>query len=390
MRAETETLARKTLLCLAVLLYCFIIGNCNEVFAQTAEWQHPPRLYFKTPARMLTDNTRVFWPLTLPQVTTDFLATLPSAATEVQIFFFWSQLCPTGPNACDFSIVDKTLQFWAEHNKKVILAIQTVSYPEKIIINHSPSFTQATPDWVLQRVRTFVHQTRTMGQARTGSGAASPDIDATFPVYWDGAYIREVEHLIDTFAARYDGNPVLSGVFMTFGLNGEDLSFQDTPGLSASNWIDGFEVPIVNRYVDDFKRTQLEFPVGFLGYLRLRALRANDIAAEGVIDRFTNKLIQYRLLFSNEGLSSMSLDWLQKDAMISAAFNLRTLIKAHSAGDPISLEMWRPFSGKGMEDLGAIEAAVRFIKPNRLGLFNPTTSRGEAQTQEFLKNLGYQ
>jgi hypothetical protein len=52
--------------------------------------------------------------------------------------------------------------------------------------------------------------------------------------------------------------------------------------------------------------------------------------------------------------------------------------------------MWRPFSGKGMEDLGAIEAAVRFIKPNRLGLFNPTTSRGEAQTQEFLKNLGYQ
>jgi hypothetical protein len=51
--------------------------------------------------------------------------------------------------------------------------------------------------------------------------------------------------------------------------------------------------------------------------------------------------------------------------------------------------MYSPLSSPFTQNLSAIEQTIQAIKPNRLGLFNPTVNRSATQTQQLLSDLGY-
>jgi hypothetical protein len=284
-----------------VLLSATIWFYCNHINNQTStkpntSINHLPSLYFKQPYYLLSDGTNALFPVTLDQVTTAFAPTLPAAATDVDISFYWSQLCPTDAAHCDFSLIDKTLTYWAKQNKGVILSIQVVSYPTKTIQNGKVMFISATPPWVMKSVATYIQSSKVIGQVSPQSGTQYPDMPYSFPTFWDPTFVADVKQLITTLGARYDGNPAISHLRMGFGFNGEDLTFQTMPDLSPQHWITDYESPLVTTYLNAFKKTPLEFDMAFLGHLKKIAAQQNNQNDQTLIDGFVNTIISRHIL----------------------------------------------------------------------------------------------
>ena len=75
---------------------------------------------------------------------------MSGVAFEIQ----WSQLCPV-ENQCNFSIIDRVLDYWHAAGRKVILSVAPIFAPMEKFGPGGHSFVPGTPDSVLQRVATF-------------------------------------------------------------------------------------------------------------------------------------------------------------------------------------------------------------------------------------------
>src|SRR5579864_5029408 len=127
-----------------VCLCLFIIASGNFAAGR-------PALFFYSPPFRPAGSLTLRSPPTLSadQITTLFPA-IPEMSGVV-LMVYWSTLCPQA-DSCDFSLIDKTLDYWGRRGKKVLLAVATMGFPDSLPVHGTETLVGATPDWVLAKV----------------------------------------------------------------------------------------------------------------------------------------------------------------------------------------------------------------------------------------------
>ncbi|MGH9961833.1 MAG: hypothetical protein ACREBC_32670, partial [Pyrinomonadaceae bacterium] len=234
------------------------------------------------------------------QITLDFPAI--DEMSGVALIVYWSQMCPSR-FLCDFSLIDTVVDYWSRRSKRVILGVATVGYP--ILVNDEDSYETATPDWVLQDLRTY-----SSWASAIGSKGDRPYVYATFPSYGDPRFVDYVRDLVKRLA-KYDGYLGISYVRISTGILTEDFpSFRgfkwEIAGFGDLKWLD-YCRRIVDIYLAHFRRSALEFDISYLSWAYVRG--APNVKA--AVDQFIDYLISKRIFLAYNGLSSDSLALLE-------------------------------------------------------------------------------
>jgi hypothetical protein len=322
-------------------------------------------LFFYPPPLKLSDGSLLASPVTVDerQITSEFPTN--KEMSGVVLIVYWSTLCPTQAH-CDFSIIQNTLDYWAQRQKKVVLSVATVGFPMQAV--GSPSgFVNATPDWLLDEVRTFTEPSRTIS-----STIPAPQVSTRFPSYFDPRFVGAVRQLVQEIS-RFDGHRALAQVRISTGLLGEDNPSVDgyrsrDPEFTERRWIE-YSKGLLSIYERYFRKTQLELDIGYVSWARVLA----DSTAREEADAFIDQLISDHIFIAFNGLDSNTDKALGAEdasgALRGPARSIRYLLAAKSHGESIGLEASGPIYVPKMQDASAIAEAIRKISPNRLVLF---------------------
>jgi hypothetical protein len=262
-----------------------------------------PNLYFAKPPTRLADGSLVGGPaaFTVEEITTGF----PEIAEMkgVLLTVYWATICPT-EERCDYSIIDKALQYWGAKGKKVILAVATIGFPRKVLRDGAEVLVNATPEWVMRETGTYsLPGSITFGVI--GSKSMQGTATVVYPQFWHPAFMTEIERLVRQLAVRYDGNPTIAQLRMGFGLMTEENPpvgwFGQTPvGYSEIGWIDTC-ARIAAIYQQNFHKSQLEFQITRMasGYVFLK-----DSAYRAAVDNLMNWLEQHKVFLAYDNLTN--------------------------------------------------------------------------------------
>jgi len=106
----------------------------------------PPELYFYPPPYKLPNGSLSPSILTVaPEQITDLFPSVKEM-DGVVLLVAWNQLCPRA-NSCDFSLIDRVLNYWGPRGKKVILSLSTMGLPVKVMVDGRERFLEETPEW---------------------------------------------------------------------------------------------------------------------------------------------------------------------------------------------------------------------------------------------------
>ena len=168
-----------------------------------------------------------------------------------QLSYCWARLEPE-PRQYRWDIIEADMDIWARNGKKCWLEVSTAG---RWWANSECD--PGTPQWVYDQGVPFVKAPKT----------------ATYPVFWDGRYLKEWEKFIHAFARRFDGDPRVEFFAPGGYSNGTEpkLSSKEDDQL-MDQWkqhgFDGFTAsgiylskgvkPVLKFFFDAFKRT----PVG--------------------------------------------------------------------------------------------------------------------------------
>jgi hypothetical protein len=120
--------------------------------------------------------------------------------TGTTLTFEWSQLEPA-PGQFSWARVDGAIAPWAAAGKHVILRVSAGGQA-----SWGAAAANATPTWVYAQ----------------GVPSVTDD-GSTLPAYWNPTFLADYDAFIKAYAARYDGNPVVSFIEMGIGDGGETL-----------------------------------------------------------------------------------------------------------------------------------------------------------------------
>lgn len=288
------------------------------------------------------------------------------------LIVYWSSLCPR-KGECDFSLIDSSINYWRERGKKIILDVATIGYP----LQTDEGRQSATPDWVLNGVRTYAIDTRILAtEAREGR--------QDMPDFRDPAFVDAVADLV-AHLARYDGNPNIAQIRIGTGLMGEDNPLMGplsapVNGLTEQDWLE-YTTKIAALYFAKFKNTQLEFDIGRLSWMSARG-GDSDRAQVGL---FLDVLLSKHVLLAFDGLSiDCANKILNPDPRNGVSVSLHYLESYKKRGGEIGLEAIGPAYSPGMSDTAALAFVVRAIKPDRLVLFADIDSEKGAKLTKAL------
>jgi len=190
------------------------------------------------------------------------------AMSGIALNIYWSQLCPV-EDQCNFSIIDRVIDFWRRSGKKVILSVAVIGPPLEKFTGSKKEFVSATPDWVLNRVATFQSPSNNfIGIFNDWKDMASnPLFSFPFPRYDDPRFVTEIEKLVRQLGERYDGNPTISYVRIGAGKAGEDNPIGRTNGFGPNTGMLGFtndlwirySWQVADAYFASFRKSRLEF-----------------------------------------------------------------------------------------------------------------------------------
>jgi hypothetical protein len=334
-----------------------------------------PELYFYPPPYKLPNGS--LSPSILTVAAEQITDLFPSVKEMdgVVLLVAWNQLCPR-PNACDFALIDRVLNYWGPRGKKVVLSLSTMGFPVKVMVEGKERFLEETPEWVLRDVRTYPAHSPTIGViAGMDVSEGSSHVDTAFPSHLDQRFLSHVSHVVQQLAAKYDGNPVISYVRIGTGLLGEDnpippsgaglLADQKIPGFTVASWLSYCD-RITSIYLDAFHRSQLEFDISFLPAAYGRVATQTERIA---IERFIQFLSDKRVFVAFNGLESADLEYLHATSGPAPVHALNFLRKAKQNGDRIGLEEVSPIVNPRMQNVSAMAEAVKSLGADRIVLF---------------------
>jgi hypothetical protein len=343
----------------SLMLMATLIGS-----AQSVPLSQRPKLFFYPPIYRTMDGRPLNSPQTVSvdQITTDF-PQIPDMAGVV-LMVYWSTLCPSS-DGCDLSLIDRTLSYWRDRGKSVILDVATIGYPILNSENGKLRVVGATPDWVLNRIRTYSYPARVLG-APAGSGEQA----TTFPDFRDKAFLALVSDLILKLA-KYDGDSAIFNIRISAGLMGEDnprIGPVGSPirGYSEQSWLDYCQ-RVTQVFRQTFSKTRLEFDIGRLSWMYARS----DEGGKRLVQRFLDTLFEAHAVLAFDGLDSDSMRYLRESAItdngVSASLHL---IKAYrQKGGDVGLEAVGLLSAPRMRDVSAMAQAIREISPTQIVFF---------------------
>ena len=314
----------------------------------------------------------------------------------------WSSICPTA-GACDFTLIDRTLTYWAARNKKIVLSVATISFPF-MSAPDGKHVQNATPDWVLKQVKTYPISTEIMGTDPMGKTAVSQ-----FPDFRDPKFLQLTSALVRDLAQHYDGNPTIAQVRIGTGLQGEENPIvggipghTKMPNFQETQWL-AFCLQTVQQYQSAFHKSELEFDISRLGFIRALGTGADQVFA----DAFFSELAAARLFIAYNGLEAHDDDLLTgapnpADAIdVAMDAGLRYLLGYQRSGGRIGLEaiglLANPRMGTAdLQNVAKIQHVVSIFQPARLvfaddvarGILSPGTSPFHAA--ELVSGLGIQ
>jgi hypothetical protein len=324
-----------------------------------------PQVFFYPPPYELPDRSILASPVTVSPDQVTVLFPEISEMSGVVLLVYWSQLCPK-EHHCDFSIIERTLKYWQARNKKVVLSVATVGFPIKMLVDGEFRFVGATPEWLLDRIQSFVDVSRTIGVIDGNSS-----ITVKFPSYADPQFvsaIRNLAHQLSTF----DGNSALAQIRIPTGLLGEDNP--SVRGLKSSMpeftdifWINYCRT-MLSVFRNAFRQTQLEFDIGRLSW----SAALGSAAVKSAVDNFVQELIGAKVLIAFDGLQSDTLEALNGSPIPSLAGPAQSLVylfEARRKAGQFGLEAAGPLQVPRMQNLTNIAAVVERMAPNRIVLF---------------------
>ena len=225
----------------------------------------PPQLFVYPPEYRYTDGGILNSPqtMTIDQIT-ERVSDIPELSGVVLIVY-WSTLCPA-EIGCDFSLIDKAIEYWKKKQKKIILSVATIGFP----IMQPPdrrSVIGASPDWVMKKIRTYSFTTRLLGNIPLNSTT-----NFVLPDFRDPEFLRLGGELIRNLALRYDGNPTIARVRIATGAMGEENPIvgplsKPLAGYAERQWIDYCDA-VITQYERAFKKSELEFDISRLPWVR--------------------------------------------------------------------------------------------------------------------------
>jgi glycosyl hydrolase family 42 (putative beta-galactosidase) len=358
----------------------------------------PPPLFVYSGGHRFADGRPLTSPQTmdLEQITTNIPA-IPELAGVV-LMVTWSTLCPTDGH-CDFSLIDKTIEYWHARGKRVVLSVPTNGFPVRVKSAAPDDIAGATPEWVMRQIKTYGFSSQMLGAL-----PGEPDQVTQFPDFRDPKYLDLVAALVHELAARYDGNPTIAQIRIATGAMGEDNPIVGVPGhpwagYAESQWLD-FSRRVVQVYVAAFTRSELQFDITRLSYMWGHGAPAEQAA----VDAFIHELFRHRVMLAFDGLSSDSSRLLAPgyDMRDSAARSLLFLKQYHERGGRTKLEAASLLSAPRMQAVAGIIDAVRRIEPEELVFFidlalagthaparSPLETTARQNGEQILRELGY-
>jgi hypothetical protein len=361
-------------------------------------WAFPPALFVYPVGHRFADGRVLNSPQTLD--VKDITTNGPDAPelAGVVLMVYWSTICPTEAH-CDFSLIDETLDYWRSRGKKAVIAVATNGFPIRVGSNGSADIQGATPEWVMQRIKTYPFTTRLLGAL-----PGEPEVTVQFPDFRDKKYLDLVSKLVHELGARYDGNPTVAQMRISTGVMGEDNPMvgpvgHPMSGYNERQWLDHCR-NVVRLYYEAFTKSELQFDIGRVSYLWTGGTAADKAA----VDKFIDDMFSHRVMLAFDGLSSASAGMLEKGADLhnSAARSITSVEQYHDRGGRTKLEMLGLLSAPRNQDVSGIVDAVRRINPEELVFFvdmaqaaakmpshSPLEELARRHADEILRELGY-
>ena len=341
-----------------------LLAFCGPAQAQRGA---RPDLYFYRTAITLEDGSQVFG---FEVFSPHDMATFPESQemSGVILMVHWSTLCPAA-DRCDYSIIDKSLEYWRARGKKVVLSVTTIGWPHKVLNNGKEALVGATPDWVLAKVGAFTTKDGVSFGKIGGKEGEAHGLTVDLPQFWRPAYLVDLERLIHQLAQRYDGNPTIAQLRMSLGMETEENPpvgwFGQTPsGYSEIGWVK-LCGDIARIYEREFQRTHLEFDISRMavGYAFL-----NDGAYRAAVDGLLNELKQHNVFLAYNGLARPRPENKVGFAAHQYAYS-QVQRFAPSPRNGGGLELVGPLWQQ--DGIAAMAEIVNRTRPNRLVMFGP-------------------
>jgi hypothetical protein len=357
----------------------------------------PPLLFVYPGPYGFADGRSLTSPQTMDidQITTR-IPELPELSGVV-LMVYWSTLCPTV--ACDFSLIDKTLDYWQAHGKRVVLEVSTNGFPIRVKPTGPDDIAGATPDWVMRQIKAYPFSSRVLGAL-----PGEQDRVTLFPDFRDPKFLDLVSALVRQLAARYDGHQAVARIRISTGIMGEDNPMVGPPrqpmaGYTEAQWLD-YCRRVSHVFFEAYHRTALEFDLGRLSYMWVRG-RPDEKAA---VEAFINDLLAHHVMLAFNGLSSESSGLLEPgvDTRDGAARTLSFVKQYHERGGRTKLEALSLLSAPRMKVVAGIVDTVRRINPDELVFFidlaqagakvpshSPLEAQARQNGEQILNELGY-
>ncbi len=348
-------------ICAGLLVCGMAATGCAAPLGKTSS----PEVYFYPPPATYADGSVISSPVTVSQdqATTLFPA-IPEMAGVV-VIVNWSDVCPRSPTTCDFSMVDNILSYWGTRGKKVVLAFATVGFPTRALLPEGPRFVSATPDWLLDKARTYSATVPTLGEVKGQRTEL-----ARFPEYSDPQFRSEVGRFVKALA-RFDGNPAIASVRISLGLLAEDnpnpvgaLRYQ-FPGFGHLDWL-AYCRAMTSLFQASFHRTQLEFDMDVVGWIAAVGTAEERKAAADLV----HELEAARVLLTFDGWDDDSSGLLNAPKPTGPSLDLKVLRDVKSHGGHVGLEAIGPITSQSMQDPAALIRAADIVRPDRVVFFS--------------------
>lgn len=342
---------------LALFLSVAAVAECR---AETR-----PELFFYPPVYQLSDGRPLNSPQTvsIEQITTKFPA-IPEM-TGVVLMVYWSTLCPD-ENRCDLSILDATIRYWSTRGKKVILSVATIGYPMVAIKDGKLIIASATPEWVMNNVKSYRLPARVLGLP-----VGSPAQDTAFPDFRDDMFVNLVSGIVQKLA-KYDGNPAISTIRIGTGLMGEDNPLvgpvsAPMKGYEEHQWLEYCD-RITRLYRRTIHRTRLEFDISRLSWMYSVGNESDKRGVSG----FVEGLLHAGIVLAFDGLDSGSQRFVHDgaDSKIGMSASFRFLKTFRQKGGTTGLEALDILSANSMQDVLSIGKTVHDVSPSQIVLFS--------------------
>ena len=320
-----------------------------------------PALFFYPPPWTFPDGSVISSPLTVSEAQATTLFPAIREMSGVVVIVNWSAVCPLSAQ-CDFTMVDRIIDYWHSRGKQIVLCFATVGFPTRTWTAAGATYQSATPDWVLQNVDTYSAIVPRLG----GGGTMA----MKFPAYSDRRFISLVQTFVHQLK-RFDGRPGLAELRMSLGLLGEDnpnpvgaLRYQ-FPNFGHGDWL-SYCRTIVAMFRREITHSKLEVDLGVIGWIAAIGSPTERVSASNLIQ----ELVAARVFLAFDGLDDTSAQRLGHPPRDGIDVNLQALVDAHRSGGEIGLEAIGPITASAMQNPGQIIQAVSLAKPDRLVFFS--------------------